>query len=286
VKYFISGNTFRGDKTSIRLSKTWNHYIARNNFVKAGTLIESDVNVPISSLFWENNIGDIDRVEPDSLATKGINWWKKRLPEVQYALDRPVEIEPYASSEPPPDVPGNMEAFLQIRTLRGRKYIFVDEWGPRRPDDPKVAEERAKAAVNLARNWKVVFYEWPSAGPKSPPADWESVKSGNEVEIEAAATLDYRWPGKPTKDVPADFFATVATTEVELEAGKYEIRTISDDGIRVTVDDKVVIEDWTWHPPKTHTATLTLSKGKHSILVEHFEIDGFAQLSVRLRPAR
>jgi hypothetical protein len=101
-----------------------------------------------------------------------------------------------------------------------------------------------------------------------------------------ADKLDYRWPGKPSEKVPADHFATIATTEVDVEAGEYELRTISDDGIRVTVDGKVVIEDWTWHPPKTHTAKLTLSKGKHAFLVEHFEIDGFAQLSVRLRPSR
>jgi hypothetical protein len=214
----------------------------------------------------------------------GPNWWKKSPPDVAQ-LDRPVDIAPWRSPNPP-TVPGYTEAFLPAGALRGKKHIYVDEWGPRDPADPKIAEERAKQAVNLATKWKVTFHGWEPAGAGQPPAKWESVRASEPLEIEAAATLDYRWPGKPVKSVPADFFATIATTGVELEAGTYELRTMSDDGIRVTVDGKVVLEDWTWHAPKAHAVKLTLEKGMHSILVEHFEIDGYAQLSVKLRPAR
>ena len=286
--YSITGNTFRNDKTAIRLRQTSNFWIARNNFVKAGALFDYDVPLLIGSLFWENNIGDIDTSIHDCLANQDINvnWWKKPPSNVKFQLAKPVDIGPYACPVPSPRVPGSADALLPAGALRGRKYIFVDEWGPRDPADPKIAEERAKQAVNLATNWKVSFHQWESAGAGKPPADWDSVKASAPLEIERAERLDYRWPGQPLKNVPADHFATIATTAVELEAGDYELRTISDDGIRVTVDGKVVIEDWTWHPPKSHVAKLTLSKGKHSLLVEHFEIDGYAQLSVRLLPSQ
>jgi hypothetical protein len=40
----------------------------------------------------------------------------------------------------------------------------------------------------------------------------------------------------------------------------------------------LVIDDWTWHPPKEHTAQIDLSEGEHVIRIEHFEIDGAATL--------
>ena len=282
----VYGNSFRNDGTAIRLRATVSFQIARNNFIKCGTLCEYDLPILIGSIFYENNIGDVEKPVPDALANGLPNWWKKLPSNVKLGLAAPVDISPYACPIPPPAAPGGADAFLPAGALRGRKYIFVDEWGPRDPADPKIAEERAKQAVNLATNWKVTFHKWTSAGAGKPPADWDKVKASEPLEIEKCDRLDFRWPGMPSENVPADHFATIATTTVELEAGDYELRTVSDDGIRVTVDEKVVIEDWTWHPPKTHTAKLSLSKGKHSLLVEHFEIDGYAQLSVKLRPAR
>jgi parallel beta-helix repeat protein len=283
-RYSITGNTFRGDKTAIRLSRTTDFNISRNNFVKAGTLLEYEVPVFVGSLFHQNNIGDIENPIHEAIANWTPNWWKGSPSNVKFRLDTPVDIPPYLSLVPRPDAPGSTDPFLPAGALRGRKHIYVDEWGPRDPADPKIAEERAKQSVNLATGWKVQFFSWPTAGAGKPPGDWEAVKASEPLEIERADRLDFRWPGQPVKSVPADHFATLATTTVELEAGDYEIRTISDDGIRVTVDGKVVIEDWTWHPPKTHVAKVTVEKGTHAFVVEHFEIDGYAQLKLVLRP--
>ena len=71
-----------------------------------------------------------------------------------------------------------------------------------------------------------------------------------------------------------------------MTAGKYRIRTISDDGIRVRVDGKQVIDDWTWHVPKPNDAEIELADGKHDFCVEYFEIDGFAQLQWKIEPVR
>jgi len=284
--YSIDGNSFRNDNTAIRLRETISFGIARNNFIKAGTLFDYDGALLVGSIFYENNIGDVENPIPDALADGLPNWWKKRPSNVKFGLSKPVDIDPYVCPISAPRVPGTSEAFLPAGALRGRKRIFVDEWGPRDPADPKIAEERAKQAVNLATGWNVRFFPWPATGAGKPPADWKAVAESEPLESLTAEKLDFRWPGKPSEKVPADHFATIATTDVELEGGDYEIRTVSDDGIRVAVDGKVVIEDWTWHPPKSHAAKLTLAKGKHAIFVEHFEIDGYAQLSVKLRPAR
>jgi hypothetical protein len=53
------------------------------------------------------------------------------------------------------------------------------------------------------------------------------------------------------------------------------------------VDGRPVIENWTWHGPTRDTGKLTLAADQTvEIVVEHFQIDGFAVLDFSLaRPA-
>jgi mannan endo-1,4-beta-mannosidase len=75
----------------------------------------------------------------------------------------------------------------------------------------------------------------------------------------------------------------IAATRIPLPKGKWILRASSDDGIRVRVDGEVVIENWTWHGPERNEATFE-SPGDRNLLieVEHFEIDGHAELDVQI----
>ena len=53
-------------------------------------------------------------------------------------------------------------------------------------------------------------------------------------------------------------FGMVAHTRLPLAKGAWEFSTLSDDGVRVTVDGKPVIENWAWHGPTRNTGQLTL----------------------------
>ena len=59
-----------------------------------------------------------------------------------------------------------------------------------------------------------------------------------------------------------DRFGTLARTKVLLPAGRWTIETTSDDGLRVFVDDDLLIDDWTWHAPKRIDAELTLDRAR------------------------
>ena len=110
-------------------------------------------------------------------------------------------------------------------------------------------------------------------------------KQGAPLVDRTSERLDYTWAmGGPADGVPADRFATRAETKMRLPAGRYEIRTVSDDGVRVLIDGRTVQEDWTWHGPKENKSTVELKGGEHVIVVEHFEIDGYAVLRFDLRP--
>ena len=82
-----------------------------------------------------------------------------------------------------------------------------------------------------------------------------------------------------------DRFGTVATTRIRLPRGRYRLRTLSDDGIRVRVDDQMILENWTWHEPSEDVAEFTVDRDREvSIEVEHFELDGYAVLKVDIEP--
>ena len=80
-----------------------------------------------------------------------------------------------------------------------------------------------------------------------------------------------------------DHFGMIARTRLPLAKGTWELSTLSDDGVRVSVDGKPVIENWAWHGPTRDTGKLELAADKTvEIVVEHFQIDGYAVLEFSL----
>ncbi|HUA67032.1 MAG TPA: PA14 domain-containing protein, partial [Candidatus Saccharimonadales bacterium] len=65
------------------------------------------------------------------------------------------------------------------------------------------------------------------------------------------------------------------------QTGVYKVTATADDGVRVFVDGKLVIDDWTIHPPRKNTGTIRLSQGQSvAIVVEYFQWEGGSQLEV------
>ena len=82
-----------------------------------------------------------------------------------------------------------------------------------------------------------------------------------------------------------DYFGLIANTKLPLPKGKWKFATLSDDGVRVTVNGKVIIDDWAWHSPKRDEAVYeTASDETIDIGVEYFEIDGYAVLEFGITP--
>ena len=78
----------------------------------------------------------------------------------------------------------------------------------------------------------------------------------------------------------------IARTSLPLTEGKWRIITSSDDGVRVQINGKVVLENWTWHGPTPNEAAYEqAAEGEVEIEVEHFEIDGYSVLKVDLERA-
>ncbi|WP_416475320.1 ricin-type beta-trefoil lectin domain protein [Streptomyces sp. LKA04] len=67
-------------------------------------------------------------------------------------------------------------------------------------------------------------------------------------------------------------------------AGSYTLRLTSDDGSRLWIDDRLVIDHGGLHGPEPKDATVELTAGPHALRVEHFERGGGEQLTLAWRP--
>jgi hypothetical protein len=85
--------------------------------------------------------------------------------------------------------------------------------------------------------------------------------------------------------MPPDHFGTIARTTLPLSKGRWKITTTSDDGVRVSVNGRPVVENWAWHGPTRDVGVFESDGGVAEFLVEHFEIDGYSVLEFAIEPA-
>jgi beta-glucosidase len=91
--------------------------------------------------------------------------------------------------------------------------------------------------------------------------------------------IDFDWGnGSPSPQVPADGFSARWTAAlVPKTTGDYQLGTRTDDGSRLWIDDRQVVDDWTVHPARSATAPVHLVAGhSYRIRMEYFEHNGEA----------
>lgn len=330
----IEENRFNRVKTGIHLADDVMSRILRNRFKEVETPVWLQGRVEGTQLLLAERDRSRVRSEADGSVTFGDE--PKAAPKADRLtaedLDR-IEAKK-----------GSQYAMLPIDAPRGRKYIYVDDWGPYDFSDIRLFPSRvvggatgafqvlgppgtpfrvelangsisvdpmqgsmpakvivraltdgfaessirlsaggndltATAALLRAR-WRVSFFVWDAASdPRSSDDSWSRITTTAPRTAISTDTIDFAWGhGAPVEGVPPDRFAVVASTQLELPAGKWRFSTISDDGIRVLIDEKPVIENWTWHGPTRDDAVVQLPAETHEIRIEYFEIDGYAQL--------
>lgn len=117
--------------------------------------------------------------------------------------------------------------------------------------------------------WQVSFYTLAdSVAPRTP------------ITTQDAPRLDYMWYRPTVPKVPQANFRISATASVTLGAGRYSLRTISDDAIRVWVDDRLVIDNWKPHESEVNAADI--APGTHRLRVEYYQLDGWTELRVEV----
>lgn len=85
-------------------------------------------------------------------------------------------------------------------------------------------------------------------------------------------TVDFDWGnGSPDPSMPYDNFSTRWTGNFAFDAGTYEFIATADDGVRVYVDDALIIDQWKDQAPTAHTATRSMTAGNHAVKMDYYE---------------
>ena len=103
--------------------------------------------------------------------------------------------------------------------------------------------------------------------------------SGAPVTTQYYGSLNFDWGNKaPVAGVTADYFSVRCTAPYSFAGGRYQFQATVDDGVKLYVDDALLIDQWHFTSVTTYTAERDLEAGTHTVKVEYFENNGLAVL--------
>ena len=128
----------------------------------------------------------------------------------------------------------------------------------------------------------------PTPSPTSTPlpiTDWRGEYwanrslSGPPVLIRNDVDLSFVWgDGSPDPSLPVDNFSARWSQVLFFEEGEYRFQVEVDDGVRLYVDDVLVIDGWQDGASRILEATWPLEQGFHAVRLEYFEHTEWAVL--------
>jgi hypothetical protein len=93
--------------------------------------------------------------------------------------------------------------------------------------------------------------------------------------LPSTAQMAERWHGRPPQ-----VFGVVWTGYISApRADQYRFATTSDDGSRLFVDDRLVVDNGGPHSRATQSGTITLSRGSHRVRLEYTQFGGGSELA-------
>lgn len=309
----VVSNTFEGDKLALHLRQSQNTKFVGNRLNEATKEVEAD---GASDVVREGETPEAPRISDEVRAkligdTRPVGA-RKNLAGREHIIM--TEWGPYDHARflvTPTRLGGGSSAefrvlgrYIELEIIGGKGDVELSTMKEAVPAKVKVVAKRPgvwpfvvevrtsdqtqQVTGTLVRaDWSVAYYTWsPLEDPRCGEAPWTAITGREPISRLTAPAIDFVWRGgAPNEKTPADHFATVATATLivpESSAGKWKAITVSDDGVRVFVDDKRVLENWTWHGPTRDEAEIDLPAGPHAFRIEHFEIDGYAQLQFEL----
>ena len=103
--------------------------------------------------------------------------------------------------------------------------------------------------------------------------------AGGPTLIRDDAQINFDWSTESPVDwMPDDNFSVRWTRQVSFPPGYYRLSARSDDGVRVWLDDNLVIDKWQVMNNELHYVDGIYISGLHALKVEYFEMNGYARI--------
>lgn len=108
---------------------------------------------------------------------------------------------------------------------------------------------------------------------------------GEPVLVRGDAELRFNWGhAAPAPAVPNDNFSVRWTRTTSFAQGVYRFTVEADDGFRLYVDDRLILESWRPGSVRTLEFDYPLEAGDHVVKLEYFEDRGLALVNLRWEP--
>lgn len=110
---------------------------------------------------------------------------------------------------------------------------------------------------------------------------WNNTHFGGEpVFVRSDNSIDFDWGGgRPAHGVSDDNFSVKWRRYVNFQPGTYRFTATMDDGMRVYLDDELIIDSWTDSQQHTVTKDVYVSGERH-VKVDYYEVGGMAVAKV------
>jgi alpha-D-xyloside xylohydrolase len=105
---------------------------------------------------------------------------------------------------------------------------------------------------------------------------------GELVATRTDPQMNFDWSSMPPVGLSQERYSTRWTGFIEAkQAGDYTFFTSSDDGVRLWIDDKLVIDDWNLRSGETHASKVHLNENsRHQIRLEYYHAKRNAKVSL------
>lgn len=106
--------------------------------------------------------------------------------------------------------------------------------------------------------------------------------SGAPVVVRNDGNISFNWgAGAPAANVPADNFSARWTRTLYLDGGTYRFILRVDDGVRLWLDDRLVVDAWYDGAARDVSGIYSVGSGNHNLRVEYYERAGDASIAMR-----
>lgn len=104
--------------------------------------------------------------------------------------------------------------------------------------------------------------------------------TGSPVLIRDDSAVDFDWgSSSPAPDIiQPDTFSARWTRSLDLTSGQYRFTVTSDDGVRLWVNNTLLIDQWHNQAPTSYEREINLSGGQIPVRIEYYEDGGHAEI--------
>jgi hypothetical protein len=111
--------------------------------------------------------------------------------------------------------------------------------------------------------------------------------AGSPAVVRNDVDVNFNWgAGSPSQFIPVDSFSARWTRQLWFPATQtYRFVIRADDGVRLWIDNALILDEWHLASPNPYTRDVALSAGWHAFRIDYFEATGNAQIQFRIENA-